>query len=147
MGYIVFFAFFGIPAIYVVLAIVGEMRAEAREEKIVASTWRKEVLDGREYAVVTRKLSVARERSTGRIGIVMERGRETESTTIDGELTLVPRWIKVQFVRKTDGKAGRIEWRSYEKFEIIGAVDVDFLTHRAGFLRTDTFIRYPRVLL
>jgi len=128
---------------YAVLRVAGEMRAESRTRKRVAATRRNETIDGKEYTVVTKSLPIVREKRTGRIGIVMERGGENDPNTVNSELVMEPRWIRVQFVRKSDGKAGRVEWRRYAKFEIVGTADVDFLTHHAGSFRTDSFIRYP----
>ena len=142
LGWISLAVIFGLPMTYVVLRIVGEMRADSRIRKRVAATRRTETINGREYSVVTRCLPVVRERSTGRTGIALDRGAESDPTTINGELSQEPRWIRVQFIRKSDGKAGRIEWRRYAKCQTVGTADVDFLTHRAGLFRTDSFIRY-----
>ncbi len=131
---------------YAVLRVVAETRAEWRLDRKIAATRGAEVIHGKEYSVVTQTLQIVREKRTGRMGIALERGAESDPTTVAGELVLKPRWIKVQFVRKSDGKAGRVEWRSFEKFDTVGAVDVDFLTHRAGLFRSELFIRYPRNL-
>lgn len=143
LGWIIGTIVFGIPMTYAVLWVAAEMRTESRIRQRVATTRRTEVIDGKEYSVVTKSLPIVRERRTGRFGIALERRAETDSTMVKGELTSEPRWIRVQFVRKSDGKAGRVEWRQFAKFETMGAVDVDFLTHRAGLFRTDSFIRYP----
>jgi hypothetical protein len=128
---------------YAVLRIVAELRGESRVNKKIATNRRTEVIDGKEYSVVTKSLPIVREKRTGRVGIALERGAESDPTTINGELALKPRWIRVQFVRMSDGNVGRIEWRSYGKFETVGTADIDFLTHRAGIFRTDSLIRYP----
>ena len=143
LGWIIGAIVFSLPMTYAFLRVVGEMRAESRKRKKITATRRTEVIDGKEYSVVTKSLPIVREKRTGRMGIVMERGGENDPNTVNGELVMEPRWIRVQFVRKSDGKAGRVEWRRYAKFEIAGTADVDFLTHHAGFFRTDSFIRYP----
>jgi hypothetical protein len=143
LGWVIAAAIFGVPVAYVVLRIVGDTRAEFRIKKKVAATRRTEVIDSKKYSVVTRSLPVLREKRTGRIGIALERGGENDPTIINGELALEPRWIKIQFVRKSDGKTGRVEWRGFAKFENVGTADVDFLTHRAGLFRAESFIRYP----
>ena len=143
LGWIIMAIVFGLPMTYAILTVAGEMRAESRIRKRVAATRRTEVIDGKEYTVVTKSLPIVREKRTGRIGLVMERGAENDPNTVNGELVMEPRWIRVQFVRKSDGKAGRVEWRRYEKFEIVGTADVEFWTHRSGLFRTESFIRYP----
>ena len=128
---------------YAFLRVAADMRAESRLNRKIAETERTEVIDGKEFSVVTKSLPIVREKRTGRTGIVLERGAESDPTTINGKLALEPRWIRVQFVRKSDGKAGRVEWRSYRKFDIVGTADVDILTHRTSLFRSDSFIRYP----
>ncbi len=143
LGWIIGAIIFGIPMTYAVFRVAGEMRAGSRIRNRVAATRRTEIIDGKEYSVVTKSLPIVREKRTGRIGIAMERGAESDSTTVNGGLALEPRWIRVQFVRKSDSKAGRVEWRRYAKLETVGTADVDFLAHRAGICRTDSFIRVP----
>jgi hypothetical protein len=50
--------------------------------------------------------------------------------------------MQVQFIRKSDGEPGRVEWRRFSKFEVVGVADVDFLTHNAGLFRKNRLIRY-----
>jgi len=143
LGWTIVAIVIGVPMTYAVLRVVSEWRAESRLKSKIAVTRRTEVIDGKEYSVVTKTLPIVREKRTGQMGIALERGAESDPITINGELALVPRWIKVQFVRKSDGKAGRVEWRSYGKFETVRTTDIDFLTHRANLFRTESFIRYP----
>jgi len=142
LGWIIGGAVLCLPLSYAVFMSVAEWRAESPIKKRVAATRRTEVIDGKEFSVVTKTLPVVREKRTGRLGIALERGADSDATTVKGQMTLEPRWIRVQFVRKSDGKVGRIEWRRCAKFETVGTADVGFLTHRSGLFRTHTFIRY-----
>jgi hypothetical protein len=139
----IFTAVLCIPFAFIILRVAGDIRAESRLNRKIAKTKRTEVIEGKEYTVITKSLPVVREKRTGQIGIALERGAQNDPTTINGQLALEPRWIRVQFVRESDGKAGRIEWRSYAKFEILGTVDVDYLTHRNGLFRSEELIRHP----
>ena len=130
---------------YAILRVAGEMRGESRRNQRVEATRRTEIVNGHEYSVVTENLAVVREKRTGRIGVVLHRGAEDDPTTRNGELVLEPRWIQIQFIRKSDGKPGRIEWRRYEKFEIVGQASVDFLTRKTGWFSSERLVRYPRI--
>lgn len=133
-----------IPVLLAVLARVAmEMYAEQQLRSRVASTRRVETIDGHEYVVVTWPLQVLRERRTGRMGLLLERGLRNMPTTIDGRTVLEPMWVKVQFIRKSDGQAGRVEWRDYSKFERVGTAEVEFLTKRIGWFQTELRMRYP----
>jgi hypothetical protein len=88
------------------------------------------------------KHPVLREKNTGRLGIALQRGYSDEPTTRAGGVVMQPEWMRVQFFRKTDGEPGRIEWRRFSKFEIVGTASVDYLSRRAGPLRTERLMRY-----
>jgi len=109
----------------VYFGIVGD----AVRRRAIDATRRTETVNGREYSVYTLGHSVLREKSTGRLGIALERGYQ-------------PQWVRIQFFRKTDGEPGRVEWRSFSKFEIVGTASVDYLSWRGGLLRTEQLMRY-----
>lgn len=134
--------FIGVLVAPAVLRLVRETRADSFRRRRRESTRRTEVIDGKEYTVTTEPLLIVREKRTGRIGLVMERGRESDPFQVKSEVIFQPRWIKVQFVRKTDGKAGAVSWRRFDKFEPKGTAPVDFLRRKTGFLRSESFIRY-----
>jgi hypothetical protein len=105
------------------------IKEDAARRRLIDPTRRAEKINGLEYSVYTLEHRVLREKSTGRLGIALERG-------------YYPQWVRVQFFRKTDGEPGRVEWRSSSKFEIVGTAFVDYLSRRAGLLRTDHLTRY-----
>jgi hypothetical protein len=134
----------GLPcALFVIVRIAGEMRADARRARKSAATRRTEIVDGKTYSVITEKLPVVREKRTGRTGIVLARGAESDPTMIKGEIRFEPRWIRVQFVRKSDGKASAVQWRQSSKFEFIGTADIDMLTRRSGWFSSEHLMRLP----
>jgi hypothetical protein len=130
-------------AIYTILWVAADIRAGRRLRREIEATRRVETINGQEYSVSTQIFDIVREKRTGRIGLAMERGAERDPTTVAGKLAMVPRWIEVQFVRKTDGKIGRVEWRRFQSFEIVGETNVDFLVRRLGLFKSETFVRYP----
>jgi hypothetical protein len=127
--------FFGVP-IYLDRAY-GAVR-----RRRIDATRRTEKLNGHEYSVYTLTHPVLREKSTGRLGIALEHGLESDLTTISGKMVSQPKWMKLQFFRKSDGEPGRVEWRRFSKFEIVGTASVDYLSRRAGLLRTERLIHY-----
>jgi len=135
------------PALaYAVLVIAGEWRSEARATRAMAATRRTEVVNGHEYSVVTRRHSVVREKRTGRMGVVMNVGAERDIAHVKGGgIEMVPRWASVQFVRKADGVPGRVEWRSLRLFEVEGTTEVDYLSRRTGWLRTESLVRFQPI--
>jgi hypothetical protein len=130
----------GLIIFFAVAQAASDVRAEEGDAPGATQT---EMIAGKRYSVVTRTLLVVREKRTGRVGILMARGWQNDPVLINGKIELVPHWINIQFVRKSDGKAGRTEWRRYENFENIGKTEVHFLTHRVGFFSTESLIRYP----
>ena len=132
----------GLPIIYSILRVVGEVRAEAHISTNIAKTKRTEIINDKKYTVTTKTLPLVRDKRSGRMGIIMERGAENDPNLVNGEMTMEPRWVSVQFIRKSDGKLGRAEWRKYSKLQTVGTATVDFLTYQAGFFRTESFIRY-----
>lgn len=109
--------------------IILAYRGDARRRKHIDAIRRTEIFNGREYSVYTLEHPLVREKSTGRIGIVIESGSQ-------------PGWVRIQFVRKTDGEPGRVEWRRFEKFERVGTADMDYLSRRLGRFRTEQLTRY-----
>jgi hypothetical protein len=64
--------------------------------RVINATCRAEIVNGPEYSVYTLKHPVLRERSTGRLGVALERGQENEPTMIAGKVVLQPEWMRVQ---------------------------------------------------
>jgi hypothetical protein len=114
-------------ALPLVVAIFGA-HPEAERKR------RTETIDGKDYSVYTLSHSVVREKKTGRVGIALQRG-------------YYPRWVQVQFIRKTDGQPGRVEWRDASKFERVGTTDVDYLSHRSGIFGGKELVRYNNINL
>lgn len=125
-----------------VFRVVTETYADLRSHIAVRATRRTEVVDGREYSAVTLSLPLLRERRTGRLALLMERGYRSLPTLRDGRLTSEPQWIKVQYIRNSNGKARQYEWRRYETFDAVAITNVDFMTRRSGFFRTELLMRY-----
>ena len=122
--------------------IVGGIYFDAARRRAIDAIRRTEIVNGQQYSGYTLTHPVLRERSTGRLGLALERSHESLPTTIAGKLVMQPEWMRVQFFRKTDGEPGRVEWRRFSKFEIVGTASVDYLSRRAGLLRTDRLTRY-----
>jgi hypothetical protein len=110
--------------------------------KVVDAISRTETINGQEYSVCTLTHPVLRERSTGRLGIALERGRENEPTSNAAETGLRPERVRVQFFRKTDGEPGRCEWRRFSKFEIVGTAMVDYFSRSTEKSPAERLIRY-----
>jgi hypothetical protein len=83
-----------------VAAVYFGMAKTAARRTAIDATSRTETINGQEYSVYTLTHPVLRERSTGRLGIALERGRENEPTTIAAESALRPERVRVQFFRK-----------------------------------------------
>jgi hypothetical protein len=87
---------------------------------------RREILkDGKKYSVVTIPRQTVREIKTGRRGIVVDRSRENTPTIINGQMELVPRWIKVRYILQTQEFSKISGWRRSGKFDFEGLIDVD----------------------
>jgi hypothetical protein len=108
-------------------AIFGT-REDAERKRQIDATRRTETIDGKDYSVYTLPRSVVREKKTGRVGIALQRG-------------YYPWWIRVQFIRKTDGEPERVEWREASKFEMVGTADVDYLSHRSSIFGGKELVR------
>ncbi len=133
-------AFFVLP--WAVVIMSSEARQEARLRRHGDATCRTEHVAGKEYFVYTRPFPVVREKRTGRVGIAQQRGFANDPLSNNRGFAVAPEWIRIQFFRKTDGQPGRAEWRRFDKFEIVGKADVDFLSHRVSLFRTDRLVRY-----
>jgi hypothetical protein len=133
----------GVAVFFFLRRSVAEARTTRRRARRLVATRRTEIIDDLECEIVTEPLPAVRERKTGRMGFIMHRSQESDPAIVAGKPGLVPRWIEVQFFRKSDGKAGKFEWRSYDKFESLGVVNVDFVTKRIGNFRSQTYLRYP----
>jgi hypothetical protein len=125
-----------------VAAVYFGMAKTAARRAAIDATSRTETINGQEYSVYTLTHPVLRERSTGRLGIALERGRENEPTTIAAKTALRPERVRVQFFRKTDGEPGRCEWRRFSTFEIVGTAMVDYLSRSTGESSAERLIRY-----
>ena len=132
--------------LFVVLRLIGEARADARRSREIEASRRTEVIDGKIYSVVTERHSLVREKRTGRVGIVLARGNENDPHTVNGELQFQPRWVQVQFIRKSDGKPGAVQWRQFAHFEVTGTAAIDRLTRRTGMLSTEQLLRFPKIV-
>ena len=95
-----------------------------RQEEMERS--RRDVIkDGKKTSVVTVRRQLVREIRTGRRAIIVERGRENDPTTIKGQMDLVPRWIKVNYILKHGGFSYVSAWRRSNKFVFLDVIDVD----------------------
>lgn len=132
----VIIVFFIGPIILAVRSRGSEDSQQARETK------RTEIVNGREYSVYTLTHPVLRERSTGRLGIALQSGRSNVPTIRGSRPVMLPEWTKIQFFRKSDGEPGKVEWRRLEKFDVVEAAAVDYLSRRTGWLSTERLLRY-----
>jgi hypothetical protein len=114
-------------AAWVAMSVLGNREQCARQNKI-DSTRHSETINGKEYSVYTEKRNLVKEKRTGRIGIATEAGHS-------------PGWMKVQFIRKSDGEVGRTEWRQQNKFEFIGTADLNFLSRQVSRFNTERLKR------
>ena len=110
-------------------AVIGD----AVHRRVINASPRTQVVDGREYSAWTLKHPILREKNTGRFGIALQRGYTMRADWVVTQ----PEWMRVQFFRKTDGEPGRLEWRRFSKLDIVGTASVDYLSRRAGLLRTE----------
>lgn len=72
-SFLSWFAVITFVAILVAAGIFGA-REDADRKRRIDATRRTETIDGKDYSVYTLPRSVVREKKTGRVGIVMQRG-------------------------------------------------------------------------
>lgn len=100
-------------------------KAERKRKEAIDKTRREVTKNGKRFSVVTITRALVREKRTNRKAMVIERGAERDPVTVNGELTMFPRWIKVKYILKNGGCSKLSGWRSSDKFGILGSVDVD----------------------
>ncbi|MHB1218470.1 MAG: hypothetical protein ACYC1L_09780 [Alphaproteobacteria bacterium] len=142
LGSIVFVAVLVLALGYAVLRVIADLRIQRESTRRIQKTQRTVTFNGKEYSVVTKTHLLLREKSTGRIAIVFERGWENDPTMMDGKVALAPRWIKLAFIKRKDGRLGRTEWRQTQKFDTVGTIPVEYFSRKISWMQSEQLIRF-----
>ena len=87
---------------------------------------RKKIESGRNSGNNNKPRILVEETKTGRKAIIIQGGAESDPRTIDGELQMFPRWIKVAYILKNGELSKKITgWRSSDKFNVIGQLNIE----------------------